>query len=46
LIAELVCAIQFGASSEDVARTSHAHPTLAEVVKEACLAVDGRALNG
>jgi len=45
LIAELVCAIEFGASSEDVARTSHAHPTLAEVVKEACLAVDGRALN-
>jgi dihydrolipoamide dehydrogenase len=45
LIAELVAAIEFGASSEDVARTSHAHPTLAEVVKEACLAVDGRALN-
>jgi dihydrolipoamide dehydrogenase len=45
LIAELVVAIEFGASSEDVARTSHAHPTLAEAVKEACLAVDARALN-
>ena len=45
LIAEGVCAIEFGASSEDIARTSHAHPTLAEVVKEAALAVDGRMLN-
>jgi dihydrolipoamide dehydrogenase len=45
LIAELAISISFGASSEDVARTSHAHPTLAEAVKEACLAVDGRALN-
>jgi dihydrolipoamide dehydrogenase len=45
LIAELVAAIEFGASSEDVARTSHAHPTLAEAVKEAALAVDGRALH-
>lgn len=45
LVAELVAAMEFGASSEDVARTSHAHPTLAEVVKEAALAVHGRALN-
>lgn len=45
LIAELVAAIEFGASSEDVARTSHSHPTLAEAVKEAALAVDGRALH-
>lgn len=45
LIAELVLAMEFGASSEDVARTSHAHPSLAEVVKEAALAVDGRVLN-
>jgi len=45
LIAEAVAAIEFGASSEDLARTCHAHPTLAEVVKEAALAVDGRALN-
>lgn len=45
LIAEAVTAIEFGASSEDLARTSHAHPTLAEIVKEAALAVDGRALH-
>jgi dihydrolipoamide dehydrogenase len=45
LIAEAAAAIEFGASSEDLARTCHAHPTLAEVVKEAALAVDGRALN-
>mgnify|MGYP002624008748 CR=1 FL=1 len=45
LIAEAVTAIEFGASSEDLARTSHAHPTLSEVVKEAALAVAGRALH-
>jgi dihydrolipoamide dehydrogenase len=45
LIAEAAAAIEFGASSEDIARTSHAHPTLAEVVKEAALAVDGRAIH-
>ena len=45
LIAEAVAAMSFGASSEDIARTMHAHPTLAEVVKEAALAVDGRALH-
>ncbi len=45
MIAELVLAIEFGASAEDIARTSHAHPTLNEVVKEAALAVDGRALH-
>lgn len=45
LIAELVAAMAFGASAEDVARVSHAHPTLAEIVKEAALAVDGRALH-
>ncbi len=45
LIAELAVAVEFGASSEDVARSSHAHPTLAEVVKEAALAVDGRAIH-
>ena len=45
LIAELAVAIEFSASSEDVARSSHAHPTLAEVVKEAALAVDGRAIH-
>ncbi|HEY4105922.1 MAG TPA: dihydrolipoyl dehydrogenase [Polyangiaceae bacterium] len=45
LIAECVAAIEFGASSEDIARTSHAHPTLAEIVKEAALAVAGRAIH-
>jgi dihydrolipoamide dehydrogenase len=45
LIAEAVAAIEFGASAEDLARTVHAHPTLAEIVKEAALAVDGRALH-
>ncbi|MCP3959919.1 MAG: dihydrolipoyl dehydrogenase [bacterium] len=45
LIAEVTVAIEFGASSEDIARSSHAHPTLAEVVKEAALAVDGRAIH-
>jgi dihydrolipoamide dehydrogenase len=45
LIAELVMAIEFGASAEDVARTSHAHPSLSEAVKEAALAIGGRALH-
>jgi len=45
LIAEAAAAMAFGASSEDIARTCHAHPTLAEAVKEAALAVDGRTLN-
>ncbi len=45
LIAELVTAIEFGASAEDVARTSHAHPSLSEAVMEAALALAGRALH-
>jgi dihydrolipoamide dehydrogenase len=45
LIAELVIGVEFSASAEDIARSSHAHPTLAEVMKEAALAVDKRALN-
>ncbi len=45
LIAEAVAALEFGASAEDVARTSHAHPTLAEAFKEAALAVEGRAIH-
>ncbi len=45
LIAEAVAAIEFGASSEDLARISHAHPTLAEIVKEAALAVDNRPIH-
>lgn len=42
LIAECVAAIEFGASSEDLARTCHAHPTLSECIREAALGVDGR----
>jgi dihydrolipoamide dehydrogenase len=45
LIAEAATCISFKASSEDLARSCHAHPTLAEAVREACLAVDGRSLN-
>ena len=45
LIAEVGVAMEFGASSEDLARCCHAHPTMAEAVKEAALAVDGRTLN-
>ncbi len=45
LIAEIATAMEFGASSEDVARTCHAHPSLNEAVKEAALAVEGRALH-
>jgi dihydrolipoamide dehydrogenase len=45
LIAEAVTAMTFGASSEDLARTCHAHPTLPEVVREAALAVSGRAIH-
>ncbi len=45
LIAEAAVAIEFGASSEDIARSSHAHPTLAEAIKEAALSTDGRALH-
>jgi len=45
LIAEAVAAMEFGASSEDIARTCHAHPTLSEALHEAALAVDGRPLH-
>ena len=45
LIAEAVLAIEFGASAEDIARTSHAHPTLAETVREAALAVAKRSIH-
>jgi dihydrolipoamide dehydrogenase len=45
LVAELVLAIELGASAEDVARTVHAHPTLPEAVKEAALAVARRAVH-
>lgn len=46
LIAEAVAALEFKASSEDIARIIHAHPTLSEVLHEAALAVDKRALHG
>jgi dihydrolipoamide dehydrogenase len=46
LIAEAVVAMEFGASSEDIARICHAHPSMSEVMREAALAVDKRALNG
>ena len=45
LIAEAVLAMEFSASTEDIQRTIHAHPSLAEAVHEAALAVDKRALN-
>ncbi len=45
LIAEVAVSMEFGASSEDIARCCHAHPTLAEKVHEAALAVDGRAIH-
>ena len=45
MIAEAVIAMEFRASSEDLARSSHAHPTYTEAIKEACLAVAGRALH-
>ncbi|MFC2506935.1 MAG: FAD-dependent oxidoreductase, partial [Kingella sp. (in: b-proteobacteria)] len=45
LIAEAVAAVEFKASSEDIARIVHAHPTLSEVFHEAALAVDKRALH-
>lgn len=45
LIAEAVLAMEFSASTEDIQRTVHAHPTLAEALHEASLAVDKRALN-
>jgi dihydrolipoamide dehydrogenase len=46
LIAEAVMAMEFGASSEDIARICHAHPSMSEVTREAALAVDQRSLNG
>ena len=46
LIAEAVAAMAYGASAEDLGAVCHAHPTLSEVVKEAALAVDKRAIHG
>ena len=45
MIAEMSLAMEFGASSEDIARTCHAHPTFSEAIKEAALAVDKRTIH-
>ncbi len=45
MIAEIVLAMEFGASSEDIARTCHAHPTHTEAIKEAALAIDKRPIH-
>ena len=45
LIAEAVAAMEFGASAEDLARVCHAHPTLAESLGEAALALGGQAIH-
>jgi dihydrolipoamide dehydrogenase len=45
LIHECAVLMEFGGSSEDLARTCHAHPTLSEAVKEAAMAVEGRAIH-
>jgi dihydrolipoamide dehydrogenase len=45
MIGEVVLAMEFGASSEDIARTCHGHPTESEAIKEAALAVAGRTLH-
>jgi dihydrolipoamide dehydrogenase len=41
MVAEVCVAMEFGASSEDIARTCHAHPTLTEAVRQAAMAVEG-----
>lgn len=45
MIAEGVLGMEYGAASEDIARTCHAHPTLSEAFKEACLAAHGKPIN-
>ena len=45
IIAEMALAMEFGASSEDIARTCHAHPTFSEAIKEAALSVDKIAIH-
>ena len=45
IIAEVAIAMEFGASSEDIARTCHAHPTFSEAIKEAALSVDKRQIH-
>ena len=46
MIAAAVAHMEYGGSAEDLARTIHAHPTMSEAMKEAALAVDGRAIHG
>ncbi len=46
LVGEAAAAMNFGATAEDIARVCHAHPTLPEALKEAAMAVDGRAIHG
>ena len=45
LVAEAISIMEFGGSAEDIARTCHSHPSLSEAVKEAALALDGRAIH-
>ena len=45
MIAEGVLALEYGASSEDIARTCHAHPTLSEAFKEACMATHDKPIH-
>jgi dihydrolipoamide dehydrogenase len=45
VIAEAATAMEYAASAEDIARSAHAHPTLAEAVKEAALAAEGRVIH-
>lgn len=45
MIAEAVLAFEYGASAEDISRTCHAHPTLSEAFKEACMAAHGKAIH-
>ena len=45
MIHEAALAMEYGASSEDVARTCHAHPTLSEAIKEACMACHSKAIH-
>jgi dihydrolipoamide dehydrogenase len=45
MIAEAVLGVEYGASSEDIARTCHAHPTLSEALKEACLGAHFKAIH-
>ena len=45
MISEAVLAVEYGASSEDIARTTHAHPTLSEAFKEAAMAVQSKPIH-